>query len=142
MLIFLCICTTISLPLDLWIDITRTTSVQSFCGEHRSCFCTGISDEYGGRKSNECVLLSKIEHKFVVLIIYYTFNVDLMNFVYVYKWNYFIYGRSDSYVISIQRSYSRRSHKNKPYYVIILESDISWNNIATKSWQWSTSKCV
>ncbi len=44
----------------------------------------------------------------------YTFDVDLMEFLEVYTSNHFEEESVASYVISIQRSYSRKSYKNKP----------------------------
>ncbi len=53
-------------------------------------------------KNNELVRHKQIEHEFVVVFItYYTFDVDLINYLFVYTWNYFVYESRASYVISI-----------------------------------------
>ncbi len=63
-------------------------------------------------KNNECVLNRQIENEFVVIFItYYPFDVDLMDFLWAYAWNYFVQESSASYVISIRRSHSSRSYK-------------------------------
>ncbi len=75
-----------------------------------------------------CVLHKHIEHKFVVVCItYYTFDVDLMDSLQGCTWNYFVQESSVSYVISEWRSHSRRSHKTKPQYLIMLEITWTWS---------------
>ncbi len=61
-------------------------SVQSVYAEQMGFFCTRIyltslENESGiyPTKKNECVLQRQIDHKFVVFITYYKFDVDLMD---------------------------------------------------------------
>ncbi len=62
-----------------------------------SCFGVGISDEFGGLirywyKNNECVLHRQIEHLFaIVFITNYTFDVNLMDFFYMFTLGTIVY---------------------------------------------------
>ncbi len=83
-------------------------------------YLTSLVDKlYITTQENICALHRQLEHKFVVIFItYYIFDVDLMDFC-RFILAIILSKKVVPPVISIERSHSRRLHKNKPSYIII-----------------------
>ncbi len=109
----------------IWMILQQQqVNIQSVCEEHELLFCIRIHGKSGRwvRYSYKEIELHRyIEHEFVVVLItYYTFDFDLMDFC--CSFTRFVHESSpSSYMISIQMSHSKRSDTNLPLYELRRE---------------------